>query len=322
LKTARRVTSAPEDRDLVSDAPTVVYIASAGHSGSTLLDLVLGNHPSAVSLGEVYHLPEDRSGEQCACGAEVMACEFWTEVMRRLARSTGRELQDWSDFPFAVINTKPQFRRMPSLTELSLVTGSRHLLSLLTAMSSEARDHVAAAVNSSVLFRTVASMLGATHVIDSSKGASRMKAMFLTDRERLRVIHLVRDGRAFVASARRHHGGTIEHHVRIWLRRNRNARRMLLTMPRGSVRLLRYEDLCAAPSRTISDLCSFVGLSYGPEMLHLGNRIAHMVGGSDVRFNNVEEITLDQRWKRELSVSDLRAFDSAVGSYNRKWGYD
>lgn len=31
---------------------TIIYIASLAHSGSTLLDLVLGGHPHFIGLGE------------------------------------------------------------------------------------------------------------------------------------------------------------------------------------------------------------------------------------------------------------------------------
>ena len=34
-----------------------VFICSAGHSGSTLLDMLIGSHPECESLGEVVLLP-------------------------------------------------------------------------------------------------------------------------------------------------------------------------------------------------------------------------------------------------------------------------
>ena len=41
-----------------------VFIASLGHSGSTLLDLMLGSHPRLVSLGEVH--ADDRARGRAA----------------------------------------------------------------------------------------------------------------------------------------------------------------------------------------------------------------------------------------------------------------
>jgi len=53
-----------------------VFIASLGHSGSTLLDLMLGSHPRLVSLGEV-HATIARAGEPqnpCTCGKPAEGC--------------------------------------------------------------------------------------------------------------------------------------------------------------------------------------------------------------------------------------------------------
>ena len=41
--------------------PTVVYITSRGHSGSTLLSLMLGGHPKVVSGGELKMLINPKS---------------------------------------------------------------------------------------------------------------------------------------------------------------------------------------------------------------------------------------------------------------------
>ena len=60
----------------------IIYIVGAGRSGSTVLDTVLGNHPDAVSVGELSNL--HRSGwvnnEFCACGEPADGCGFWNEV--------------------------------------------------------------------------------------------------------------------------------------------------------------------------------------------------------------------------------------------------
>ena len=69
----------------------VVYIASLPHSGSTLLDLLLGSHSAVHGLGELRILkryvaaprqgaPGGKRG-QCTCGASsVWGCRFWSAV--------------------------------------------------------------------------------------------------------------------------------------------------------------------------------------------------------------------------------------------------
>jgi hypothetical protein len=76
-----------------------VFIAALGHSGSTLLDLMLGSHPRLLSLGEV-HATLSRFGEPqnaCTCGAAADACPFWgplREAWRREPRRPYPELYD------------------------------------------------------------------------------------------------------------------------------------------------------------------------------------------------------------------------------------
>jgi len=75
----------------------VVYIAGHGHSGSTLLDLILGSHSKIESVGEVT---EDgvasvlgRGGKPCTCGRRLSECEYWGAVVAQL-RDGGIESAD------------------------------------------------------------------------------------------------------------------------------------------------------------------------------------------------------------------------------------
>ena len=65
--------------------PRVVFIAGLGHSGTTLLDLLLGAHPGVVGLGEVYNMldPVLREAEMdsyCSCGLHSTECPFWKQA--------------------------------------------------------------------------------------------------------------------------------------------------------------------------------------------------------------------------------------------------
>ena len=63
----------------------VVYIVGLGHSGSTLLDLLLSGHPRIMGLGEIGSVlwNKTRSGEYtehiCSCKQLMNECEFWSQ---------------------------------------------------------------------------------------------------------------------------------------------------------------------------------------------------------------------------------------------------
>ena len=73
-----------------------VFICAAGHSGSTLLDLLLGSHPAGVSVGELTQLPKNIALDSvCSCGDQVSKCDFWQPVITRFGDSIDVDL--WND---------------------------------------------------------------------------------------------------------------------------------------------------------------------------------------------------------------------------------
>ena len=71
--------------------PTVVYITSRGHSGSTLLSLILGGHSRVVSGGELKMLINAKAESKlCSCHFVTPAqCPFWSQVQRHVIDSVG-----------------------------------------------------------------------------------------------------------------------------------------------------------------------------------------------------------------------------------------
>lgn len=66
------------------DLPRLVYIGGYGRSGSTLLDIVLGDHPDLVSVGALHNLPAWREDDlPCACGKPFSLCPFWSAVREK-----------------------------------------------------------------------------------------------------------------------------------------------------------------------------------------------------------------------------------------------
>ena len=74
----------------------IVFITSLERSGSTILDLTLGQHPEMISFGEVARVLKPHCGggmetvvdRPCSCGESVKHCRFWGPLTNRIA---GRE---------------------------------------------------------------------------------------------------------------------------------------------------------------------------------------------------------------------------------------
>lgn len=397
-------TVTPDRRPIgTDDHATLVFIASAGHSGSTLLDLLIGNHSQACSAGEMNRLTLHAHDRVCACGATVTSCPFWNSVRAVISRhrhgastirwdachtdvppqepiarldglTVDRLLDDAAvpvevrtrmadagiavseratlsrggvrDFKWrlrdpatdqtyvlrngdncievygaAVVGKRP-LRVIPEPLEIALAFGAAPILRLLNACSSKVAAYSEIALNSWAVADAMATVNNSRFVIDSSKSPVRLKLLYMMRPERIRVIHLVRDGRAVTASAMRRREMSASMGARIWKRDNRNLDVMLRTIPNRLKIGVRYEALCEDPARELKRICYFLGIEFEAQMLTLWGRPVHNIPGNPMLFNrNTRTISKDERWRRDLSKEDLNAFNRDAGHLNRSFGY-
>jgi len=78
------------------ELPRVIYITSLGHSGSTLLDLLISAHPEVVSTGEAKNLVPTRTPKiRCPCpGHYLVNCPYWKRFGALLAERHGLRLEE------------------------------------------------------------------------------------------------------------------------------------------------------------------------------------------------------------------------------------
>ena len=69
----------------------VIYIMGLGLSGSTILDIILGNHKHIEGTGELSTLFEMgyTRGELCSCGSDPNYCCFWSKIKEIYLKKTG-----------------------------------------------------------------------------------------------------------------------------------------------------------------------------------------------------------------------------------------
>src|ERR1700733_7630889 len=137
-------------------APTVIYIAGSGRSGSTLLERVLGDMPGAVNVGELIDLPRRTAprGERCGCGQAFADCPFWAGVGTRA-------FGGWQADRLAGVHRLPTrgARQGPLPRRLAMPLAGRDF-----------RDDVAAyGASYRALYQAIAGQAGARYVIDASK---------------------------------------------------------------------------------------------------------------------------------------------------------
>lgn len=308
----------------------VVFICSAQYSGSTLLNLLLGTHPDAAALGEITHLPKNLALDTpCSCGASARRCPVWRRVLARI-----KAFPQWREIdndPYVldlgmikagkVIDERHQTRTRLLYRKILYGAAFAHFRWGLGPLAPFAAPLYRGSRNKLALFRIVSEVLGADVLVDSSKHYLEAVALYKTAPSNVRVILLMRDGRAVYSSALKR-GSSKKSAALEWRRTYARAIPLLRkhVHPDHLIQV-RYEDLVLAPERELARLCGFLGLEYTAEMLDFRSKRHHVLNGNDMRLSPVAEIRPDFAWRERLSPRDLGYFDTHAGALNRMLGY-
>lgn len=299
---------------------TVVFILSAGHSGSTLLGHFLGAHPRAMHVGEISTPLDHGLPVRCYfCGERP--CPVWGGAV-----SIAYLTRCWKGYRLSRLKT-----------DSALVGG---FLSMLGIAEPPGRLYA----------RLFEAFPDKDVVVDSSKNASWASWNSRTARFRSVFALLVRDFRALVASRIRSHDDDVERATRKVIGIFETQRRFVETCPPANRLTIRYEDLASNPGAVAKEACRLLGLPESGEMLEFYRVPQHHFGGNpgptiaarthhglpaDDLVAMMEEgqrgytrvnmeqpgFRLDDRWRRELTRDMLHAFEAIGGAANRALGY-
>ena len=284
-----------------TEAPVkVLKITGLGRSGSTILDVVLGNHPLIESVGEVGNLmrngwvsreslrgidPKRLRRPICTCGkrldvlyveAPEEACPFWSSVRREWVGRTDPES----------IEGYPKLQNDFELKR----RWSRYGLDPLPRLVYERRRPSAAfrsyAGLTRAFFESIRAVSGKPIIVDSAADPVRTFALWMVPGIDLYAVHLVRDGRGVVTSHRKSFEANLQAGI-MWdhqghpMRKTAVRRRVLYLVsivrwtvqnlasewvcrqlgPERTMRL-RYEDFVADPKSALGRIGSMIDLDF------------------------------------------------------------
>lgn len=306
-----------------------LFIFSAGRSGSTLLDLMIGAHPQVASLGEITYLPRSmKRNATCSCGAPVCECGFWNTLADRIRERIGPDLRKSPydldlGFMYAThhVDLEKQTRTyvlgwklLHALFMLRARTGMAFLDPLLGKLYRTIDNNFA-------LFGLVKEEANATVVVDSSKAYVKGLAMYRRRPGQVRAILLSRDGRGVLYSRMRE-GVPREAGLKVWHTYYSRALPLIeKTIPPEHLLRVKYEELVSDPAGSANRIFEFMGLPKLEGDIQFASRIQHMPEGNDTRLRGLSNIKLDEAWRRELSPDDLEFFEREGGGINRRLGY-
>ncbi len=220
--------------------PDIVYILGAGRSGTTLLDVVLGNGDGMFSCGEIRKFLE-LDGRPAAMAEGSANWRFWDGVraavnesfsagQRARLAAAARRMESHAWFPL-------QWLGLPVVSRADRELYARYVEVLLGAISARSGQSV---------------------LIDSSKYPGRVLALLPVLGDRLRAVYIRRPRKAVVTSFRKK---GIEQPAKSWLAANVYwlvmriacglAYRRVPAARRSSVS---YDGLVEKPARSLADV--------------------------------------------------------------------
>ena len=287
----------------------VIFITSSGRSGSTLLDLMLAQHSTITSVGEIFDYDKWMENNwSCLCKNPIRECEYWSQVRH-------------------VLPGKDQFR-------IGHLSKRQIRKSLLVRPSPQ--EAIEYCHHIYKLYEAVLKHSESEFIVDSSKSVQQLLYLLESNLFDTNIIHLIRNGKSVVNSTRKSfvfpESGKKSrpqspfYSSTRWLVHNIMRHRLSKQYGRQRYILVRYEDIATEPRREMQRICRKFNLEYEASMSSPSSKNIHTIGGSRWRFtqslSGTFQIKLDERWKTELSNSDRLVFNLIGGFLNRIYGYE
>lgn len=297
-----------------------LYVASPSYSGSTLLAMLLATHPEVATIGEMKGGQEDMAAYRCSCGKLFVECPFWKELIATLDRRGFR-------YDLGDRRTMPAFRAHASaLGDLVLRRpfGSRAY--------EAARDAAVAAwpwlrrevrrllAYNEAFIEEVLRLSGGRVFVDSSKDGVRIKYLARIPSLDVRVVQLVRDGRAVVNSARKNAKESAGLAAAEWRDQHLEIERVAERCCGGRLLRVRYEDVCREPALWAQRILEWGGVRGAVGAAEVDGSRLHVLGNR-MRLKGPQTIRVDEGWRSELPREDRETFERVAGDLNRRYGY-
>ena len=291
----------------------VIYIMGMGRSGSTLLNIILGNHPEIESFGDLIDLTRFGwlNNELCSCGKNGNDCPFWSRVQHEWVKYASITIEEY----LALQNTFEHIRSIPRLCKEKVRKSTKFMLY---------EDHTL------LLFKAIRAVSNKPFIADASKTPGRAFALSLMPEIDLRLIHLVRDARGVAFSKKKPTippATPVLVSAVIWVLVNIFSTWVCRQLGAEKARRIRYEDFTDTPEKILNEIGPLSGVdltdiaaavSVG-ESMHIG----HIIAGNRIRMDGgVLPRSADREWTGKPSINERCLIKIIAGGLMRYYGFN
>ncbi len=298
---------------------TVVFIAGAGRSATTLLGHVLGQASGFTFVGEAMYGWDSFAVRRCGCGTALPACAFWQAVHRRAGGTGALQASDLFG-----LGHLARWRHVPLTWLPGRVPRYRSLYGAHWTRCER-------------LYAAVAAESAADVIVDSSKGVPYGHMLSLMPGLDLYVVHVVRDARAVAHSWSRLKPAPDRFHREHMLQRSRGRAACLWAVSNLAAELffrrrpgrylrLRYEDLVARPRESVERIVTMAA-TRSTEMPFDDERTVrldatHSIAGNPDRLRTGRvELRPDDEWRTRQSRADRLVVTLLTWPLLARYGY-
>jgi hypothetical protein len=258
---------------------------SAGHSGSTLLNMLLNGHPEILGISEVSAInlfAKDKFQEKSTFNSS-----FWKNVRKSYFKKTGEKLEAID----IKLKNKPGLQVYENWLEKNLA-----------------------------LIEVIGKQSKTKYLVDTSKEYKRLYWLAQSPLN-IKVILLTKNGKGISYSYLRKYGYAIfgntirrMYLLLLWF----ILIKLRFRLPSIHVK---YEDLATSPEFELKRICHFLDLKYEPTMLKYRQHDYHGILGNRMRMETNQKIFLDEQWKQKMPRKYQLLFDMYAGWINKLFGY-
>ena len=260
-------------------------------------------------------------GGKCACGERVDLCPFWANVYGEWSR----RIRNYD---------MKAYLELQRLYE-PLLTSWPRLIREAHSQSTKFREY---SRYSRSLFESITAVSGKSFIVDSSKRATRALALSYIPGINLKVIFLVRDGRGWLWSVKKHKD---DNRLRLpkgidsrpaWLGALRWVYVMTLSecvaahLGDEACLFLRYEDIVSDPTSALSRIGNFLSLDFKSVIQKIESKQgitggSHTVVGNRLRKASSLVLKADLEWTKNLTKRDQLIFYTLTWPFMIRYGY-
>ncbi|APF20145.1 hypothetical protein Calab_0563 [Caldithrix abyssi DSM 13497] len=278
----------------------IIYILSMGHSGSTILDMTLGQFPNVFSTGELKHLMwqlyreinniEDEEGK-CTCNKKFIKCYYWSNILTNIAKEKNIPV---SDLPNQ-FNLK-YFEKLSFFNDNYYLKLQRYLVKkypILNKFLYRKKNNIITN-NNFLLYKNIFRVINKEFIVDSSKDIIRYYN--IEKKNNVFPIILIRDINELKNS--KYVTQNKSKLWKSWINYYESLKPMMLMKKKKDYHIISFERFLNNPYQEVKKICKKLNIDISSFSTVLKKSKYHLVAGNPMRYE--EEILVKEK---KLNVS-------------------